>query len=446
MEEEEDAGGGGIGIGMDDAGVAVTTDSAAAGGTEFPGGEPSDAASQLAQTLNTLKNKHRRDTSTSSRQGPAESATLASRLCGAMCARRCLRRVSDAPPERELHGNKPRSGRQREYAHSSGERSKLLAWALAPMLLFCGYIVGQWVWHEQMATYARYARSEVLWSRQLACLTPQLASGMRRMLFYTEPGLVNWAIPRAYRQIDFYNYLTSALAFGDAGRMLRPGLQASPSVFDMFMRDGCVPNDGYYTLQECRQGFQNGLVTDGLLATARAYTAGAKVVIDARKAQLAATPPRGSLPPVSVETGLPFVVNQLGLRFLAAGMIAAADARIAETIGTLEAFAQQDVLVASVAIAALLLLYVGVYRRLIASLDADIKSCRSLLLLFPDEVTRAVPELGAYARGLLKSAGGGGGGVAQSRSHQQDAGRGDASASGATMLDSGRLLNSGRPD
>ena len=158
------------------------------------------------------------------------------------------------------------------------------------------------------------------------------------MLYYTEPQLSTWQLARARRQIVFYDFIVSAMAYGNADRLLRPGIQSSQNTFTIYLKDGCVENGGfYYTMDDCQHNFQNGLLTDGLLAVARDYTASARMVFDARAAELAANP-RGPLTSVSFLSGLPYKVNQLGLNYLAAGFHENARQRLTESIGKLESF------------------------------------------------------------------------------------------------------------
>jgi len=61
-------------------------------------------------------------------------------------------------------------------------------------------------------------------------------------------------------------------------------------------------------------------------------------------------------------------------------------------------------LLAAGSIVALLLAYFAIYRPLIIRLDTEIKNVRSLLLLFPDEVSRGVPAIIEHSREMLKDA------------------------------------------
>lgn len=297
----------------------------------------------LAAAINTLKNQ-RRGVSAAGLGDDGDSGSGGHRGGGVRLLHACCRRhrgrvhASSSSTSVTSSTKHNHTHKARYYTHASSQRAAIFAAMMWPIVLYAAYFSGVWYWKTSVVDYSRWVRAEVLWSAQVDALTPQIASGMRRMLSYKEAGLVNWQLSRSYAQLVFYDFIISALAYGDADRHLRPGLQDSESTFDLYLKDGCVENAGYYyRLEDCRHTFQNGLLSDGLLAAAREYTLKARMVFDARKAELAANP-RGPLTSVSVESGTPYEVNQLGLNFLAAGFSASSRDRLNEAVQLLSDF------------------------------------------------------------------------------------------------------------
>src|SRR6185312_15065087 len=64
-----------------------------------------------------------------------------------------------------------------------------------------------------------------------------------------------------------------SLLYGDRALNLRPGLQSSAFLANLFMRDGCVENGNvYYDLTDCQTKFMGGLLhTAGLRAALTEY-------------------------------------------------------------------------------------------------------------------------------------------------------------------------------
>ena len=86
-----------------------------------------------------------------------------------------------------------------------------------------------------MVSYSRYARIEVLWSKQLEFFVPQLAFNVRNSLAYTERGFVNYNLGQVLSRMNFMNILIDGPNYGDENRGLRAGLQVSPATFDLMV-------------------------------------------------------------------------------------------------------------------------------------------------------------------------------------------------------------------
>lgn len=111
-------------------------------------------------------------------------------------------------------------------------------------------------------------------------------------------------------------------------------------------------------------------------------------------------------------TGDALRVHQLSFTFLAAGLYRHSMIRNLEAEAALTSFTQLNIVSTLVALLSLAAIFTCVYAPTIRRLDRDIKQARALLLLFPDNVARAVPAIAAHGRELAAgapAAGGSGG-------------------------------------
>ena len=74
------------------------------------------------------------------------------------------------------------------------------------------------------------------------------------------------------------------------------------------------------------------------------------------------------------------------------------------TSADISAFLTPFILVSAVFILAMLIMYATLYRRLLNSLDTEIKQLRSWLMLFPPEIIRAVPTISTAIEEIVKNA------------------------------------------
>jgi len=98
------------------------------------------------------------------------------------------------------------------------------------------------------------------------------------------------------------------------------------------------------------------------------------------------------------------IINQLTSSYLAAGLAALSAGVQGEAIDSITTANNNDVLAVVMSSLAIFVIYLLVYRPLIAKLDHEMKMNRTLLLLVPDEVAKAVPAVVLAAQKLAKFA------------------------------------------
>ena len=148
--------------------------------------------------------------------------------------------------------------------------------------------------------------------------------------------------------------------------------------------------------------FFGGLVGTGLHAALKEFMLMTRNLADARSEELAA----GRLSTAwSLATGDYSIAHQLGQNYLAAGLAELSTRRQGEADDYLNAANALHLGVTLASLVYLAAAFLFVYRPLVRSLDRDIKRVRLLLLLVPDDIARAVPEIATISRALLADAG-----------------------------------------
>jgi flagellar biosynthesis/type III secretory pathway M-ring protein FliF/YscJ len=97
-------------------------------------------------------------------------------------------------------------------------------------------------------------------------------------------------------------------------------------------------------------------------------------------------------------------INQLASNYLAAGLSALSAGVQAEAASSIMTSNSNDVLAVVLSSLAIFVIFFLVYRPLIARLDLEMKQSRTLLLLVPDEVAKAVPAVIMAAQKLAQFA------------------------------------------
>jgi hypothetical protein len=258
------------------------------------------------------------------------------------------------------------------------------------------------MWRQQVVQFSIFAKADVLWSKQVQFYISQINFNMRNALAYCYPVVAHANYEEAMSSAQLAEEIQDALLYGDASRDLRAGLQISPATFELFLRDGCIENGGYwYTMDQCKNTFYNGLVGKGLQSTFKEYVQLVRRLMTKRLIELES----GSCESDNLDTGDALTVQQFSEQYLAAGFQQASELRSQESLDYLSQFASLNILVTIMSIISLFLFYFIVYAPMISRLDHEIKMVRMLLLLFPDQVARCTPAIVAASREMLKDTG-----------------------------------------
>jgi PAS domain S-box-containing protein len=335
---------------------------------------------------------------------------------------------------------RPVRGRQYRRVQSSAFRTLLsLLW---PIAAYMGLFGSVFAYKRGLLEDSKWMRSEVLWSRQTEFYLRQVNFRLRAGLAYCEEPYASASLSLAAAAIDFEEALVDEVLYGspEAARRMRPGLLVSPTYRSLFLENGCVQNDGiFYALDDCTR-FYSGLVAKGLLAGFKTYAGLVRKLVTARRAVLAGGP--GACRPASLDDPEIADTNALAAAYLAAGFHEAADDRETEAAQMLRGFVSTSITITIVSCLALVGFWFIVYRPEIQLLDKEIKdvrcvggrggggvgvgwgggvfparvssfpghkpfpSRRLLLLLFPEEVSKAIPALVNAGKELLTESAG----------------------------------------
>jgi hypothetical protein len=226
---------------------------------------------------------------------------------------------------------------------------------------------------------------------------------VRNVLAHCDPAFVEDQTLRFRRLAAHMDRVQNGLLYGDTALELRPLLKVSASHFHLFMQDGCVANGlRYYDVPACQATFYDGLVGKGLQGAYTEYLQLARKTVEDR---YLATRPGVPCQPEALNGGVAELLEDLAEKYLAAGFKTAASITVTSVGDYLDSFRALNFLATACSLVALFIFFFAVYTPKIRRMDAEIKHVRHLLLLFPDEVSRAVPAIIAAGRELLKDSG-----------------------------------------
>lgn len=76
---------------------------------------------------------------------------------------------------------------RRRYRNSSSQRNRLVFHMLWPLVVYCGYFVGAFMWQTQLVLFVGMAKSEVLWQKQSEVHVARLGYFVQAAHAYCEP-------------------------------------------------------------------------------------------------------------------------------------------------------------------------------------------------------------------------------------------------------------------
>jgi hypothetical protein len=318
----------------------------------------------------------------------------------------------------------------RKFSNASRVFVGLLARFIWPVLAFCTFYIGMYFVRSDTAVQAGFSRSAVLWTVELELLVSTIGFDVRAIMWYTEPSFMYAYTVKSDNDISMTMSVVKDVVFGSTTRHLQSLIVTSPATQRLMTINGCVENavsaeecalyggpNSYYGCNEYYRGalckfpdgntnistavFDNGIIGRGLypallelellvLDVVRdAYASSANDVFESCD-HVAGT--RGD------------TINQLASNYLAAGLAALSAGVQAEAINSIVTSNNNDVLAVVLSSLAIFVIFFLVYRPLIARLDLEMKQNRTLLLLVPDEVAKAVPAVVMAAQKLAQFA------------------------------------------
>ncbi len=300
---------------------------------------------------------------------------------------------------------------------------------LWPVVACCGYFIGIFFWAQSVAANAANLRASVNAADTILFLIQSTAISLRAAMVGNSPEWVAFNLDSAEEDVKLLTQLSEALAYGDTKLGMTSVLTNSQKAYDMLLVNGCIDSSlpasecAHYGTQPCvywynltyclnpqldsgassHPVFFYGLVGTGLLPATREYEMMVEDAIAAQRAALAASVAAGTPLPRGMSFDSPpgLYIDRLGAAYLPAGIHKLANTLSEEGVAVLQAYSYSLTIVTVMSCVSLLLLYLAVYRPIIARLDSDIKRTRFLLLLVPEDVLRRVPEVGAAGKRLL---------------------------------------------
>ncbi|RYY38987.1 hypothetical protein EON62_00080 [archaeon] len=200
--------------------------------------------------------------------------------------------------------------------------------------------------------------------------------------------------------------MQNKLLYGDASMNFNSLLQSMPAIHDLFLSNACVPSATTvgYSMTECTTTFMDGILArGGLRGATTEYFQLVEQALRDREALLAAGVCNTTI--LATDPSLR-LMDKLGSVYLAPAYGVASSTVHRVGSDAISVFVTNDIALAFICIVAMFVVYLAMYRPRIYKMDRDIKDCRGLLLLFPDDVVRSIPAVAQAGRDMVAAVSG----------------------------------------
>jgi len=348
----------------------------------------------------------------------------------------CVRSVAEVNRRRlSLHNKRASAALKRKqgraYSKVTVGHSTLYFRMFWPMAAFAFYYLGNFLWRLDIANKAENARVTCLRTAELSFLAPLTGYYLMNALFSPDKMWVDKNLDIVGAHVVNLRKLVNAIAYGDDALGLKSALSSSPAAYKILLENGCVDNVippaeclnygknrpcvYHYQYDYCfkptesldttKNIFQFGIVGTGMLPALLQYINRIEAALDIRKSESAT----GTLGIMNVATGLSGsfteddfdAVDKMYGQFIPAGLDELSRVTQETSSNIITSFNKIDEIVVTVSVLSIVVFY-GYYVIILGQLNRMIKTTRFLLLLVPEDVTKATPALIAFGRKLME--------------------------------------------
>jgi hypothetical protein len=315
---------------------------------------------------------------------------------------------------------------KRKFSRNNSGFFGLLVKMLWPILCFVAYYTGMYFQRASVADLEETSQVLVHWVVELEVLVPAVGFAFRNAALFTETNYTNNWLGVFEERLNFLDLVSESVTFGNKDLDLPSIISKSPGAFALLMENGCVDNTVadeecamagaapgcyyFYNLELCKKPtesidatrpvFASGIVGTGLLPAIQYLSRLLHETVVNRKNE------RDAGAYISEDIFLMHDdeyghIQLLTNNYLPAGLAALTDVVVTESIDTINAGMNVDIIAVIISIGALFGFYFLLYSPLVIHLDNEIKRTRFLLLLFPEEVAKGVPAVVKAGRKLV---------------------------------------------
>jgi hypothetical protein len=350
----------------------------------------------------------------------------------------CVRSVAEVNRRRlSLHAKRASAALKRKqgraYSKVTVGHSSLYFRMFWPMTAFAFYYLGNFLWRLDVANKAENARISCLRTAELSFLAPLTGYYLRNALFSPDKIWVTKNLDIVETHVVNLRKLVNAIAYGDEALGLKSALSSTPAAYKILLENGCVHNEipaeicanygknrpcvYHYEYDYCfkptesldttKNIFQFGIVGTGMLPAMLQYINRIESALDIRKSEVASFP--NSISVMDVTNGLSGsftgddfdAVDKMFGQFIPAGLDELSRVTQESSSNIITSFNKVDEIVVTVSVLSIVIFYVY-YVIILGHLNRMIKTTRFLLLLVPEDVTKATPALIAFGRKLME--------------------------------------------
>jgi len=300
--------------------------------------------------------------------------------------------------------NNIKKRRRRHFRNTRTSQLMVLFMMILPLLCYVVYFAAVYQWRYSASTDVLNIKAEILWSKQAQVYLGLLYIYLRDGIGYCDPNYASTALNLTMNSDSNLEYLQNGLMYGANKMSLRPGIHLSNDIYNLAMVNGCVAtNDDSYNMSSCESTFYYGIFGKGFMQGFREFLHLSREVVQSTRTSIINDPTLTTLcnPSQSLNSDTLDYLDQMRWRYMKEGLSEFTRLRLELSNHIFDNFLVANIAITICTIIALQFFFTLLYKRMIQSMDKEIKNVRLLLLLFPDEVSKQVPAIVNVGKELL---------------------------------------------
>jgi len=295
--------------------------------------------------------------------------------------------------------------------------AKILLPLLLPILLMVSYYAGRTYWTLSNNDLLSQAKAEAMAAKMVEFSVAQLGFFTRDLVTSCIPTRIKYYAGHMQQDITYSRITNDRLLYGDDGmkvpantmdcpwtgcppkKPFRPALRVHPEINSLYLLDGCTMPQLKVPVSTCRAYF-NGMLSNGVEGIFQQLMVIVQQLVTERASygisMASNSALRASCKPTNLRNDPDPRINliqQFVEVYMSASFNRNSEIHRLSIEKTVQDFLQLDIIFTSLSVTALIFVYLLLYKPYLDKLNTETKAVRSLLLLFPDELSSNLGSL-----------------------------------------------------